>query len=131
MNIRKNNLADIIFLLFITTIFKFKNISFKVLHSKIVILCIICKTLFNSCSSFLCSYTMLPNIRLPLVSIRLTAITESRKKTKPRNDVSTRHRNLHFLSSRRRFDSSSERGTSSVKSASGLPPGWKRRRNNF
>ncbi|KAJ3648184.1 hypothetical protein Zmor_020005 [Zophobas morio] len=64
-----------------------------------------------------------PNIRLPLVSIRLTAITERRKKIKPKKEVRRRQRQRHFLSCFMRLLSSSERGTSRVKSASGRPPG--------
>ena len=73
------------------------------------------------------SHIIDPNIRCPLVNIRLTAITDRMKKTKPKNEVSSLQRHLHFLSAFMRFDSNSERGTSRVKSASGLPPGWKQR----
>lgn len=69
-----------------------------------------------------------PNIRFPLVNIKLTAMTESRKKTKPKNDVRTLHRHLHFLSFSIFFDKSSDLGTSSVKSASGLPPGYMKKK---
>ncbi|GJQ66141.1 hypothetical protein Trydic_g4206 [Trypoxylus dichotomus] len=46
-----------------------------------------------------------------------------RKKTRPKNDVSSLQRHLHFLSALSRLVRNSERGTSRVKSASGLPPG--------
>lgn len=62
-------------------------------------------------------------MRFPLVNIRLTSITDNKKKTNPKNDVSNRHLHLHFLSFFIRLDNSSDRGTSNVKSASGLPPG--------
>jgi hypothetical protein len=72
-----------------------------------------------------------PNIRFPLVSIRLTAITDSRKKIRPRKEVRRRHLHRHFLSCFMRLERSSERGTSRVKSASGRPPGLCEQQMNF
>lgn len=70
---------------------------------------------------------MEPNMRFPRVNMRLTATTESRKKPRPRNVVKIRHRHRHCLSLSIFLVSSSERGRSSVKSASGLPPGYKKK----
>lgn len=64
---------------------------------------------------------MLPNILLPRVNIRLTAISDSKKNNSPKNDVTILQRNLHFFACFILRDSNSERGTSSVKSASGRP----------
>lgn len=69
--------------------------------------------------------TIEPNIRLPLVNNKLTAITDNKKNTRHMKEVNKRHRQRHFLSSFIFFRNNSERGTSKVKSASGLPPGYK------
>lgn len=66
---------------------------------------------------------MLPNMRLPLVSTRLTTMTVSRKNSRLRKDVMMRHRFLNFLSRFIFICSCSARGRSSVKSDSGLVEG--------
>lgn len=64
-----------------------------------------------------------PNIFLPFVNIKLTAITVNRKNINPNNDVIIRHLQRQRLSAFMRRINNSARGTSSVKSASGRPAG--------
>lgn len=68
---------------------------------------------------------MLPNMRLPRVNTRLTTITVSRKKMRLRNEVIIRQRLRNCLSFFIFACNCSARGTSNVKSDSGLVEGCK------
>lgn len=58
------------------------------------------------------------------MSIKLTAIKDSKKKNMPTTDINNLQPHRHFLSAFILLASISDLGRSNVKSASGLPRGW-------